>query len=218
MPHGTERTSEGYDFEMSNGGYDFKVFYNPFTEKYFVDVKREDEKSGPQFTLTADELKQVAQNFDALKKIKYDRWRDIKSLQQNFKSKAYTIFDTTPSKKVKDVLLNNELAMSEYEALVSRSQSNDEIREFNIGPYFYLESRDDGFNTVYFIEEPWNKDSGRPLGDLNDDNIVDKVKKVYAKEVASKPAAKVGWYGGPRKIEDTFPLKKKPVAEGSEKV
>lgn len=156
---------------------------------FLVDVSRKgDERASVTMLLNADEIKQVAADPMAIKKIKPWSYRDILSLDPSFKSKAYILTDPTPDKKAKDALLNNKLAIQYYEEIATENEptvANEEVREFFIGPYFLITVME-GDNRISVLKKPWSIDEhdAQVIGDLREKGIVDEVKKAYEKLVA----------------------------------
>ena len=158
-------------------GDDGKLYY------YVVKVFRPGEKTPKvQCVAFSHELKAAARDIENLKDFSGHSYREIKDLDQVFKSKAHFLSNQAVPKKAKDALLNNNMAIQFYEALIKDEDAykEDEIREFFIGPHFLVTVRN-GQNTISVLRKPWSleeKDT-ELIGDLEDPNIVDDVKNVY---------------------------------------
>ena len=123
-----------------------------------------------------------------LKKYSALVWQKYQNLKPSFKSKAYILYDATPPKEVKDILRNNKFALAMYDSdRMMDAFEDDEIREFFIGPYFSIVVRQ-GQNLVFVSPIPWdtNEEQTVSIGELNDHDILDKVKKAYQTYVEKK--------------------------------
>ena len=123
-----------------------------------------------------------------LKKYSALVWQKYQNLKPSFKSKAYILYDATPPKGVKDILRNNKFALAMYDSdRMMDAIEDDEIREFFIGPYFSIVVRQ-GQNLVFVSPIPWdtNEEQTVSIGELDDHDILDKVKKAYQKYVEKK--------------------------------
>ena len=189
------------EIEVPAGDYNFKFRRRSKAEDrngkpidlFLVDVSRKGNNERAEVTtiFNGDEIKQIAADPMAIKKIKPWSYRDLTNLDPSFKSKAYVLTDPTPSKKVKDALLNNKLALQYYEDIATENEptvANDEIHEFFIGPHFLVTVME-GDNRVSVLKKPWsyNESDTQLIGDLRDKDIVEKVKKAYDKLVAEGP-------------------------------
>ena len=115
-------------------------------------------------------------------------WTNYRNLKPSFKSKAHILYDATPPKGVKDILKNNKFAMAMYDSdRMMDALDDDEIKEFFIGPYFLISVKQ-GQNLVFVSPTPWDTygDQAVAVGELNDNDILEKVKKAYQKYVGKK--------------------------------
>ena len=154
----------------------------------YVFRKGNDKSAVHTLIFNTDEIKQIAADPMAIKKIKPWSYRDLIGLDPSFKSKAYILTDPTPNKKVRDALRNNKLALQYYEEIATENEptvANEEIHEFFIGPRFLITVME-GDNRISVLKKPWSYDESdaQLIGDLRDKDIVEKVKKAYDKLVA----------------------------------
>lgn len=144
--------------------------------------------SSTEIRLTYKEARECAKDINKLDSIFKQSgryiWGSYSSIgPASFESKANVLYDSTPPKGVRDALKNNRFAIDTWSGdKASEAMNNDETREFFIGPYFSVMVKD-GLNTIWQCNKPWDLggENGTLVGDLNDNNIVEKVKRAYAK-------------------------------------
>ena len=190
-----------------NSTYRFNI-RNTDKGRYMVDIVRRKDGSKVQIMLTDQQIKSLAQNINNLRTIKKDSYlvQDLKNLEpeSSFRSRAYHLSpEANANKAAKDALRNNKIAIDMYEGLLAR-ESEDEIREFFVGPYFIVTAKHDGIgqNLISVLNKPWSirEEDADVIGDLGDKNIVEKVKAAY-EELAKK---KEQWPDEDSKTEHTW--------------
>ena len=130
------------------------------------------------FSLSEDDIKEIVNGGgkialeNVLKKSRPKAFVELKKAEKFYKPAPLTkyLYDDEPNKKVKDLLNNNKLAITTLSGRTFTDNLNDDsIREFFIGPNFYM-SLGAGENNLVFTKTPWHISN-----DIDEDDIIVRV-------------------------------------------
>lgn len=147
---------DNYDIEFEEHGKLIKVVIEKVKRPYLQG----------SFITSEEEIKNIAKGgkdevMSVIRRKKPSLFRDIIKADKPYKPLPLTklLYDDEPNKKVKDLLHNNNLAISTLSCQSWEDNLGDDtIKEFFIGPNFYM-SIGRRENSIMFTKKPWHLDN-----------------------------------------------------------